>query len=45
MTFGDSPLGDFPGDFLGRDLGCALNVVCFVLFVIAVLIFWRFVLN
>jgi hypothetical protein len=46
MAFGDKPLGPFPHHFtFGEDLGCALNIVFFVLFLIAVFLFWQFVLN
>ena len=46
MAFEGGPLGHFPDRFtFGHELGCAFNVVCFVLFVIAVLIVWRYALN
>ena len=42
----DEPFGQFPFRFtFVHELGCAFSFVGFVLFVIAVLIFWRFVLN
>ena len=44
--FDGGPLGPFSERFtFVHELGCAFNVVCFVLFVMAVLIFWRYALN
>jgi hypothetical protein len=44
--FGDRPLGPWPDRFdFVHDLGCAYSFVGFVVFVIAVLVLWRYVLN
>jgi hypothetical protein len=42
MTFGDSPLGDWPGGPDGSQ-GCALTVIGFIAFAIAIAMLWQFI--